>query len=125
MADRNHDPADLRQARKKASKLRLSEAGYTLVVCMDRKSAKCCCAKSMDETWRYLKRRCKQWRKDGQPVILRIKSGCIGVCKSGPIIGVFPDRVWYGVCTPNVVDRIFDEHLSRGEVVEDYVIAQA
>lgn len=125
MEKHKHADVDLRQARKKAEKLRLSDARYTLVVCMDRKTGKCCCAKSMDEAWKYLKRRCKQWRKDDQAPILRIKSGCIGVCRSGPIIGVFPDRVWYGACTPDVIDRIFDEHLRRGEIVNDHVIAGA
>ena len=124
MSDRRGNKAIVGQARKKAAKLRLHEAKFTLVVCMDRKTAKCCREKAMDETWRHLKSRCKRWRKEGESVVLRIKSGCIGVCHCGPIIGVLPDGVWYGACTPDVVDRIFDEHLANGAIVEAHVIAR-
>lgn len=111
------------QARKKAHKLGLNELGFTLIVCMDRGTAKCCSAHDMSRSWRRLKHRCKQWKKDGNHPILKIKSGCIGVCKCGPIIGVFPPGIWYGDCTPEIVDRIFDEHLVNGNVVSDHVIA--
>ncbi|MEO1616778.1 MAG: ferredoxin [Planctomycetota bacterium] len=109
-------------ARKKATKLSFDRAAFTLVVCMDRKSAKCCSAEAMSRTWRRIKECSKEFRLRGQ-VILRIKSQCIGVCRGGPIIGVFPDGIWYGACTPAVVDRIFDDHLACGRVLVDHVIA--
>lgn len=113
----------LKQARKKAASLKLDQIRHTLIVCMDRKTAKCCSSRTMDAAWKQLKTRCKEWRKSGRPPILRIKSGCIGVCKAGPIIGVLPDGVWYGGCTADVIDRIFDEHLATGQIVHDHVIA--
>ena len=124
MADRNTKPIDLTGARKKAAKLRLDDVAYTLVVCMDRKTAKCCNAKAMEETWRHLKKRSRQWRKEGKSTLLRVKSGCIGICKSGPIVGILPDGVWYGACTPELVDLIFDQHLDRGIIVNSHVIAR-
>ncbi|QDV82251.1 ferredoxin [Stieleria sp.] len=114
---------NLSSARKKATKLRLHQVEYTLVVCMDRKTAKCCGGKAMEETWRHIKHCCKLRRKAGQSVVLRIKAGCIGVCKGGPIVGVLPDGIWYGDCTPEIIDRIFDEHLGQGSVVQSHVIA--
>jgi (2Fe-2S) ferredoxin len=118
------DDPKLRQARKKADKLGFNQSGLTLVVCMDRKTAKCCSSKDMEASWRHLKNLCKRWRKDGNGTALRIKSGCIGICKAGPIIGVLPDGVWYGRCTPDVIDRIFDEHLRGGRIVDDHVLGQ-
>ncbi len=123
MSERRTNSIKLTQARRKAVKLRLDCARYTLVVCMDRKTAKCCSAKAMQECWKHIKVCCKEWRKAGKAPILRIQSACIGVCKAGPIIGVLPDGVWYGACTPAIIDRIFDEHLSQGIVVSDHVIA--
>ena len=125
MAAKGGGDRKLDQARKKAAKLRLDRSSYTLIVCMDRKTAKCCSAKAMNESWKLLKQRCREWRKSGKAPILKIKAGCIGVCKGGPIVGVMPDGVWYGGCTPAVIDRIFDEHLANGNVVRDHVIAEA
>ena len=123
MGKKADDPSSLSQARKKAKKLGLDTTGYTLIVCMDRKTAKCCSCTSMKVAWDHLKRRSTRWRKEHGQRVLRIKSGCIGVCKSGPIIGVLPEGVWYGRCTPQVIDRIFDEHLTQGRIVDDHVIA--
>jgi len=101
----------------------LNDATFTLVVCMDRKTAKCCSSESMSDAWKHLKRRAKERKQSGAGPVVRIKSACIGICKSGPIIGVLPDGVWYGRCSPAVIDRIFDEHLAEGRVLEDHVIA--
>ncbi|MEM6470146.1 MAG: (2Fe-2S) ferredoxin domain-containing protein [Planctomycetota bacterium] len=116
--------SSLDDARRKASKLGFDAARYTVILCMDQKVEKCCSAGSMKRTWQHLKRRAKELGKSNGQQILRIKSACIGVCKGGPIIGVFPDGVWYGACTPKVVDRIVDEHLVAGKIVQDYVIAK-
>lgn len=114
---------DLGKARRKADKLGLNHNVRTLIVCMDRKSAKCCDREEMVDTWNHLKRRAKDWnRETGEPV-LRLKSACIGICAGGPIVGVMPDGVWYGKCDAKIIDRIFDEHLGRGELIEDRVIA--
>ncbi|KAA5546052.1 hypothetical protein FYK55_03885 [Roseiconus nitratireducens] len=115
----------LKQARRKADKLGFNDAQYTLVMCVDRKTSKCCSGESMNVAWKHLKQRAKQWRKSGQRSVLRIKSSCIGVCKGGPIIGVLPEGAWYGGCTPEVIDRIFDEHLANGQLVEEHLIASA
>lgn len=122
MGHRPDDPGKLAQARKKARKLGLGE-GYTLILCLDRKTEKCCSCDLMVDAWKHLKRRSNRWRKENGHRILRIRSGCIGVCKSGPIIGVMPDDVWYGRCTPDVIDRIFDEHLTNGEIVQSHLIS--
>ena len=115
--------ADLKKAKRKADALGLNGPVRTIIVCMDRRSEKCCRRGEMLETWKYLKKRAKQWRvQTGRP-LLRIKSACIGVCAGGPIVGIMPDGVWYGRCTERVIDRIFDEHLTKNRIVEDHVIA--
>lgn len=116
---------ELLTAAKKADKLGFNQAEFTLVLCMDRKTAKCCQAKSMEATWERIKQRCKQWKKSDPGIVIRIKSACVDICKGGPIVGVLPDGIWYGGCIPSVIDRIFDEHLRHGRPLKDHMIARA
>ena len=54
----------------------------------------------------------------------RVKRGetpCLGVCAGGPIVVVYPEGIWYGGVTPELLERIVVEHLKEGRVVEDAV----
>lgn len=54
----------------------------------------------------------------------RVKRGetpCLGVCGDGPIVVVYPEGVWYGNVTSDLLERIVVEHLRDGRVVEDAV----
>ena len=57
----------------------------------------------------------------------RVKRGetpCLGVCEGGPIVVVYPDGVWYGGVTPELLERIVVEHLKGGRIVEEAVFHQ-
>ena len=49
--------------------------------------------------------------------------GCLQVCGGGPIAVVWPDGIWYRDATPENLDRILEEHIVGGEVVEELRIA--
>jgi (2Fe-2S) ferredoxin len=56
--------------------------------------------------------------------VKRTRTGCVSACKGGPILGVQPDGTWYYNVTGTNMDRIIEEHLLGGKVVEELVFHQ-
>lgn len=51
--------------------------------------------------------------------VKRTRVHCFAACKGGPVMCVQPDGTWYSQVTPSAMQRIIDEHLVGGRVVED------
>lgn len=106
--------------RKKIEVLKIGEYRSHILLCL---GPDCCDPEAGNASWEFLKAKLTREKLAPGPVY-RSKVGCLRICQQGPICVVYPDGVWYRGATPEILERIVEEHIKGGRPVESHVIAR-
>ncbi len=102
---------------------------YHLLLCATPQKALCCDPQVGAASWKRLKELLLELDLENscntKGIVLRSKVDCLRICKSGPILLVWPDGTWYGSVNAKRIETIVREHIVKGNPIEEWILKKA
>lgn len=106
-----------------ARELGVGQIQRHLLLCVE--GGSCCSKEASLEVWEYVKRRLKELNLAGREgSIYRSRVQCLRICARGPIAVVYPEGAWYHSVNIDNAERIIQQHLIGGKVVDELCFAR-
>lgn len=98
---------------------------YHIFCCTNRKNSPksdCCASKGSEDLAKYMKDKIKSLGIEGVRVN---KAGCLGRCKLGKVMVIYPEGLWYHYDTQEDINRIIEAHFFNKNIVKDLALPNA
>jgi (2Fe-2S) ferredoxin len=96
-----------------------------LFFCTNQREARQCCGNHNALFYKdYAKKRIKMLDLYGPGKMRVSQSGCLGRCKQGPVLVIYPDNVWYTYANVQDIDEIIEQHVLQHKVVDRLLLPQ-
>ncbi len=118
----NSGQRNMKKLKEKTEDLHIGKISRHIFLCSDQTKPKCCDKQTGIDAWEYLKKRLDELKLTGKGGVFRTKANCLRLCVMGPIAVIYPEGTWYHSCTKENLERVIDEHLLNGRIVEDLLI---
>ncbi len=118
-------PALNAQLKRKVEHLGIEKIKYHVFFCSGAHCGKCCNAERGAVSLKYLRKRLKELKlyENATPSVMLTQVQCLDVCQKGPHMLIQPDGVWYMSCSPEVIERVIQNHLINGKPVKEHTLA--